>query len=325
MVGSMNRSAAWATTCLVLAIGLTPARAAFAQHHPKRPHRPPVVTGPTPEEQSADLKRQGDTLFMQRDFVGALKAYEQAYALSPNPALLYNRGRALQSLARYPEALDALEQFGKQADEALKAKVAGLADLMADIAAKVATVDVRCNIPGGRILLGGHEVGTTPLAQPIRVNAGRTTLEVLAEGYFPYRKDVDLAGGKKTDLTVILLSRDKLGYLVVSSHVAGASVAVDHRTIGVAPAEVGLTPGAHPVVVSREGLSDAATQVFIHAGERRDLVLDPIKGKPLTAKWWFWTIVGAAVVGAATTVTYFVLTTEGPAPTGDFSPGKARF
>jgi hypothetical protein len=320
----MDRVAAWGA-CLVLVIGSTCARTAFAQHGHKRPHRPPAVTEPTPEEQSADLKRKGDALFMQRDFVGALKAYEQAYALSPNPALLYNRGRALQSLARFPEALDALEQFGQQADAALKAKVSGLSDLMADIAAKVATVDVRCNVPGGRILLGGHEVGTTPLAKPLRVNAGKTTLEVLADGYFPYRKDVDLAGGRKTDLAVTLLSRDKLGYLVVSSHVAGASVAVDHKTVGVAPAEVGLLPGTHPVVVSREGLSDAATQVFIHAGERRELLLDPIKGRPLTAKWWFWTIVGAAVVGAASATTYVLLTTEGPAPTGDFSPGKARF
>ncbi|HSQ65161.1 MAG TPA: PEGA domain-containing protein [Polyangiaceae bacterium] len=323
----MRRWRVWSLGLMLGVAVMAPSRVASAQHRhqPAPPPAPAAAPSPAPEAQSMELKRKGDALFMQRDFVGALQAYEQAYALSPNPALLYNRGRALQSLARFPEALDALKQFSDQAGEELKAKVSGLSDLMAEIAAKVATVVISCNVAGGHVLLGGHEVGTTPLAQSIRIDAGKTTLEVLADGYFPYRKEVELAGGQKTDLAVTLLSRDTLGYLVVSSHVAGARVAVDDKAIGVAPAEVGLPPGAHPVVVSREGLNDAATQVFIRAGERRELVLDPIKGRPITAKWWFWTIVGAAVIGAASTVTYFALTTESGAPTGDFSPGKARF
>jgi hypothetical protein len=296
-------------------------------HHHDNPATPPAPPAPaaSPADQSAELKRKGDTLFMQRDFVGALQAYDEAYALSPNPALLYNRGRALQSLARFPEAFDALTAFSAQADDELKAKVSGLADLMGQISAKVATVVITANVAGGRVLLGGHEVGTLPLAQRVRVNSGKTTVEILADGYFPYRREVDLGGGTTTTLDVKLLSRDTLGYLVVTSHVPGASVAVDDKTIGVAPAEVGLPPGAHPVVVSHEGLNDAATQIFIRAGERRELSLDPIKGRPLTAKWWFWTIVGVAVVGTASAVTYAALTIEGSAPSGDFSPGKARF
>lgn len=316
----MRRHFAW-RFCALLAVTIT--TPALAQRHHTNV-APVTQPSPTPADQAAELKRKGDGLFMQRDFVGALQAYDEAYALSPNPALLYNRGRALQSLARFPEALEALQKFSEQAGEDLKAKVAGLGDLMADIASKVATVDVTCNVPGGRVLLGGRELGVTPLGT-LRVNAGKTTIEVLAEGYFPYRKEIDLPGGAKTPLEVVLLSRDKLGYLVVSSHVAGSRVAVDDKSIGVAPAEVGLPPGTHPIVVSHEGMSDAATQVFIHAGERRELVVDPMKTRPLTQKWWFWTIVGAAVVGAASVATYFALTIEQPAPVGDFTPGKARF
>ncbi len=323
MNGSMKRRGWPVGICLALA--LCCAREARAQHKHKPPPTPAAVPAPTAEEQSADLKRRGDALFMQRDFVGALAAYDQAYALFANPALLYNRGRALQSLARFPEALDALKEFEARAGEDLKAKVSGLSDLMAEISARVATVVISCNVAGGHVLLGGHEVGTTPLAQTVRVDAGKTTVEVLAEGYFPYRREVELPGGQRTELPVTLLSRDKLGYLVVTSHVAGSSVVVDEKRVGVAPAEVGLPPGAHPVVVSHEGLSDAATQVFIRAGERRELVLDPIKGRPITTRWWFWTIVGAVAVGAAATITYFALTTESAPPSGDFSPGMARF
>ena len=278
-----------------------------------------------PDDEALKLKQEGDALFMQRDFVGALAAYERAYALSPNPAILYNRARALQSLARFPEALESLQRFERDADDGLKRKVAGLADLMADIAAKVATVNLRCPTPGGRVLIGGHEIGVTPLAHPVAVNAGKTVIEVLADGYFPYHKEVDLAGGTTTSFDVALAPRATLGYLVVRSHVAGSLVSVDRRTVGLVPAEVALRPGAHPVVVSHEGWADAATQVVLRAGDRRDLLLDPLRTRPLTAKWWFWTVVGVAIAGAAVAVTTYALTTEGPAPTGDFSPGKARF
>src|SRR6187402_2096748 len=60
---------------------------------------------------AAELKSQGDDHMRVKRYEDALRAYEEAYALAKDPVLHYNRGRALQFLARYPEALAAFRQF----------------------------------------------------------------------------------------------------------------------------------------------------------------------------------------------------------------------
>jgi hypothetical protein len=88
------------------------------------------------------------------------------------------------------------------------------------------------------------------------------------------------------------------------------------------PAEAALLPGTHPVLVAHDGYDDATTQVVLAAGERKELWLDPVRSRPLTARWWFWTGLGVVVAGAATAVTVYALKTERAPPTGDFSPGR---
>ena len=277
------------------------------------------------EKKAADLKADGDRLLSDKKFVEALDAYDKSFALVPNPALHFNRGRALQFLARYPEALAYLERFMKEASDDLKSKVPGLADLVKEVSGKVATLDLTANVSGGRILVGGKDVGQTPMSSPLRVNAGKTVIEVIADGYFPFKKEVDLGGNATTKLDAQLASRDSFGFLVVKSTIASSSVSIDGKSIGLVPAEAALSAGTHPVVVSHEGYDDAATQVVLKAGERKELLLDPVKGTPVTGKWWFWTIIGVVAIGGATAATVIALTTERAAPTGDFSPGKVGF
>src|SRR5437762_13513187 len=78
-----------------------------------------------------DLKHKGDALLVERRYDQALDAYDKAFALSPNPAIHFNRARALQFLARFPEALSALERFEQESTPDLRAKVPGLAELLA--------------------------------------------------------------------------------------------------------------------------------------------------------------------------------------------------
>jgi len=106
-----------------------------------------------------------------------------------------------------------------------------------------------------------------------------------------------------------LASRDSFGFLVVKSTIASSSVSIDGKSIGLVPAEAALSAGTHPVVVSHEGYDDAATQVVLKAGERKELLLDPVKGTPVTGKWWFWTIIGVVAIGGATAATVIALGT----------------
>ena len=70
---------------------------------------------PANAARAAELKKTGDDAMDSGRPADAVSAYTQAYALSKDPALLYNRGRALQGIAEYPQALEQLEAFEQQA------------------------------------------------------------------------------------------------------------------------------------------------------------------------------------------------------------------
>src|SRR5437899_856477 len=57
------------------------------------------------------LKKRGDDAMDSLRYADALAAYSEAYSLSKDPALLYNKGRADQALGDYPSALQELERF----------------------------------------------------------------------------------------------------------------------------------------------------------------------------------------------------------------------
>ena len=57
-------------------------------------------------------------------YADALGAYAEAYALTRDPALLYNQGRAHQALGNFPEALASFERFAVEASPDLRARVA---------------------------------------------------------------------------------------------------------------------------------------------------------------------------------------------------------
>jgi tetratricopeptide (TPR) repeat protein len=94
----------------------------------------------------------------------------------------------------------------------------------------------------------------------------------------------------------------------------GASVLVDGEAVGNIPMSTKVKPGAHQVTVKKEGFAPWSTTVKVEAGSQLDVpvMLQPEKERepvaaapPLYKKWWFWTIVGAAVAGGAGAGIYF--------------------
>lgn len=278
------------------------------------------------EAEAAALKKRGDEALAGKRYEEALAAYEQSYAIVPNPALHYNRGRALEFLARYPEALAEILRFDEQASAELKARVPGLPDLIRDLRARVATIRVQCNVAGAKVLVADKLVATTPLDKPVEVNAGTAKVEVFADGYFPFKRQLALKGGATTEIDAPLASRDTMGYLVVQSPLPGARVTFDGRAAGVVPAEAALSVGSHLVALESEGYEPGETTVVLRAGERREVSVPLKKARPLTSRWWFWTAVGVVVVGTAVVVGVIAAQTEKDPPTGDnFSPAQTRF
>jgi hypothetical protein len=291
---------------------------------PPQPSREPATRGTNERDaRIAELKKRGDEQLESKHYAEALAAYDEAYAIAPNAALLYNRGRALQFLGRFPEALEAIERFALDAPPELRERVPGLPRLLDDLRARVGTLVITTPVEGARVLVDDKQIGITPITGPVRVTAGHLSIEVFADGYFPVRREIDLPGTASRSLDFPLVSRSTSGLLVVRSHVATTRVSIDGSVLGTAPVEAGLVAGAHRIAAERDGYDGTSTQVVLGAGEKKEVWVDPTARPPLYARWWFWTAIGVVVIGGV--VSYVALTTEGSTPSGSYSPGIVRF
>jgi hypothetical protein len=280
---------------------------------------PPSPPATTPEERARDLKSLGDRAMDAGRPADALTAYTEAYRISPDPALLYNRGRALLALGEYPDALAEVEKFDEAAPADLKARVPGLPKLLAELRQKVSTLSLTCAAPGARVRLRDRTLGSCPLRGPVRGAAGKATLEVSSEAYFPYSREVELPPGGLVSLEVVLVSRTTSGILVVKSPVAGTAVSVDGARAGVVPVEITVQPGSHRVELVHDGYNRAETTTLVGAGERKqlDVALDPEAS--VFSRWWFWAGVGVVVAGGVA-ITAAALTEKSPSR-GTIDPG----
>jgi hypothetical protein len=139
-------------------------------------------------------------------YADAITGYRASYELSRNPALLYNIGNAYEHLGDYPRALAYLEQFSLVASVELRSRVPALPEILASVRGRLARVVVGCNVPGARVLVRGSWQGTTPLEAGIVTMPGPAHVEVVADGYQPFARDVLLSAGRETRLDAVLMS-----------------------------------------------------------------------------------------------------------------------
>ena len=306
---------AWLTRCsfilpVTLTLGLAVGSPALAQ---------PATSANAKD--AAVLKKQGDDAMLTLRYQDALTFYEQAYEMTKDPALHYNRGRALEALGRFPEALHMLEAFTKEASPELLARVPKLDELLAQIRGRVAVLSVQVDVPDASVQLGAAVIGDAPLVDK-EVNAGPGRLEISADGYEPLVMNVDLKGGKKTDLKLQLVPRDKQGTLIVRTSVAGADVTVDGAPRGHAPAELRLAPGTHTIELEHGGYETEERNVVMATGDRKVVDITLREAPAVYEQWWFWTIIGGSVAAGTAVGVGYALTTEKAPGSGTIDPGQ---
>ncbi len=271
---------------------------------------------------SAVLKRTGNDAMVALSYADAVAAYERAMALNPqDTSLLFNIGRAKQLMGDYPQALDLLERFAATAPPAVKAQVNGLDRILSDVRAHVATLDLRISVAGARVFVRNVLIGESPLPSSLRVVSGPAALSVERDGYFPYRRALDLGAGHVTALDVSLAPRATTGLLRVKSEPPGASISVDGNAAGNTPVEEPLPAGTHAVTLRSSGYESVSLRIVVEAGVTKELpVVELRRSARLFEHWWFWTAVGAAVAGGVVVV--YAVTHERKADTGDLPPGQ---
>ena len=283
----------------------------------RKPAAPKTVEPPKTE--AGHLKNAADVLMDQDRYADAVVLYQRAYELSNDPALLYNQGRAFEALGDYPTALEKLEIFERDASPAVRARVPGLKELITDLRGRIATIVVRTNAPAARLLVRQKDEGMINTEKRLSTRAGSASIEVDAEGYETFRRDVELSAGAVVVVEAKLTPK-KRDALVVVRTTPSVDVLFDGKALGRSPLQVRATPGSHELVARGDGYYEQRVPMTLALGDRRDVELEMKSTPGIASKWWFWTGIGVVIAGGVATA--IVLTTEKPHSTGSFSPGS---
>jgi hypothetical protein len=146
------------------------------------------------QEASKHFER-GVKLTEDEDWRAALIEFQRAYAVDPNYRVLFNIGQCLYQLKDYPGALDAFQRYlATGADGIAADRKAEVESDIEILKGRVSRVRVSSTMAGGEVRVDDVVVGTTPLALPIVVSAGRHKFSLSKAGMAPVTREVDVAG-----------------------------------------------------------------------------------------------------------------------------------
>jgi PEGA domain len=305
------------TSVALVGILLTEASPSFAQPAP-------VTASADATATAASLKQEGNNAMAALRPADALVAYRRAYAILPEPALLYNIGHALEAIGDFPAALAEYEEFRRVAPAELKARVPRLDELITDMQGRVTVVTIHCNVPGARVLVRdiavGQVGGSGVLSQPFA--SGPAKIEVLSEGYAPYTRQTTFERGKPSVFEVDLVSKAAAGVIAIDTAPVSGTVLVDGKVVGQAPVEDTVSGGTHRIVVRHDGYPDVETQAVAEIGQTKHFTINLEKSPLFLTRWWFWAGVGVVAAGTAA-VLYAAYRSKSP-DSGTIAPGQAQ-
>ncbi len=239
----------------------------------------------------------GAEAYQNGQYEEALVHFDRSYSLNPVPVVLFNKAQTLRELQRFPEAIEAYEEFLAAApdDERRDAVL----DVVSELEQEVGTINVTANVPGAEIFLDGERIGVSPTG-PVRVTRGLHNIEARADGYHETSQTELVERGNNR----VRLSLERIilyGMLEVRANVHPAIVSVDGREIGTAPINERVEQGARSIQVSSIGWGTVEQEVDIPVDGVGEMSASLERNERLSEKWWLWAIVGAVVVGGAAT------------------------
>jgi hypothetical protein len=248
------------------------------------PSRPALAAPPAPARapSAADLAtakklfETGLKLYNEGSYREALAAFERANDIAPRVSLQRNIAQCHRDLKDFASAYEAyqtlLARHGAAIGAADKRAVQRAID---ELAMLTGTVRVTIADAGAVVAIDGHDVGTTPLAAPVRVNLGPHTVTVIKAGYETIRKDVKPSGGDEVRVDGPLEPEMSTGHLVVGAPAdAKVEVLLDGTDVGPAPWEGDVKPGVHVVEAKGADRYAPPKQVDVARRDRVELALE---------------------------------------------------
>lgn len=156
--------------------------------------------------------------------------------------------------------------------------------LITSLATAKGELHIKCDQPDAEVFINGQRFGKTT-GKNFKVSAGAFDLVVQKKGYTPFH-----------DVIVVKSGEEKL----VAANLAPL------------PGTQLEKPGP--------GTGSGVKKPFLPGGKKPG-ASKPVEHAKFYKSWWFWTLVGVAVAGAAGTTAYFLLRSSGPTGTGAVEAG----
>jgi tetratricopeptide (TPR) repeat protein len=160
-----------------------------------------------PREAAATHYARGMELATQGLYEAALEQFNDAYAASPNFAVLYNVGEAQMALGRPLEAIEALTKYLREgADQVPLSRREQVQAQIGLLESRLAELTVNANRQGAAVRVDGRDVGRTPLFQPIRLAAGAHTVTASLPTGEQITRDVPLKESERQTVQLTFIS-----------------------------------------------------------------------------------------------------------------------
>jgi hypothetical protein len=192
--------------CALLALGAAPGRAAAAPEAAA-----PDADADVDMAEARQRFRRATELFEERDYPAALAEFRRAHALAPSFRIRYNVGQVCFLLHDYACALDSFQRY--LAEGAGQIPVRRRAEVLRDVAqleGRVARLLIVTDRPGAEITVDDVVVGTTPLAGPVLVAAGRPRVGARLSAHRPVTRTIEVAGQQTAIVELQLVSEGAL-------------------------------------------------------------------------------------------------------------------
>lgn len=248
----------------------------------------------TPVERAREHMERGQALYLQARFEEAAAEFRAAYEAQPFSAFLFNAGVALERAGQPDRAADLFEQYvGRDPDAhdaaAVRQRIVRLRntaqtaqvpegetperEMPDSVPAEFKSLlSVRTNPEGAtvRVLRRGTEVASGPAPFAHTLDTGRYLLRIEHPDYQTVEQEMRVEPGKVYVVIVEMSQGHFLGYLRVTSNIAGADVYIDDREQGPrgqTPFEAPIPVGTHNIWIERPGYRTEQTEVEVNIGE----------------------------------------------------------
>lgn len=218
----------------------------------------------------------GVKLYQSKLYREALAEFLAARKFAPRSSIQQSIAQCYRDLKDFASAYRAyaeLQQtYGASMDKALSAKVSRALD---DLKMLTGTVAVQIQVPGASVEIDGNVVGTTPVADPIRLNLGQHDIRVTHPGFEVLERRFELNGGDQVVIKGPLVKVVTTGHVEVNA-VGGkpAHLILDGKDVGPLPWAGDLAPGIHSVAARGTNLVAASQQVNVVLGKTLEVHLD---------------------------------------------------